>query len=74
VKASYGLEIALLMGLGCLALVALRPDRPGAGLLFMAGLLLLGLGTAALLVFGRTGVTGELFRHAARRLRTSSQT
>ena len=69
-KACYGLEIALLLGLACLALAAHRPDRPGAGVLLASGVLLLAGGGAALLALRGTGLTGELFRRATRRLRT----
>jgi hypothetical protein len=51
VKALYGLETALLLGIACLALVALRPERPGASLLLIVALLLLAIaagGTLAL--------------------------
>jgi hypothetical protein len=41
VKAAYGLETALAFGIACLALFALRPDRPGAIVLVGVGLLLL---------------------------------
>ena len=69
-KAGYGLEIALLLGLACLALAAHGPDRPGAGVLLASGVLLLAGGGAALLALRGTGFTGELFRRATRRLRT----
>jgi hypothetical protein len=66
VRAGYGLEIALLSGAGCLALAALRPDRPDAGLFLLAGLLLLAVSAAAMLSLRGTGLAGELIRRAAR--------
>lgn len=47
-KAAYGLETALLLGLACVGLFAHRPDRPGAALLLVVGLLLLALAGASL--------------------------
>jgi hypothetical protein len=69
VKATYGLETALLLGLGCVVLAAHRPERPGAGILLLAGLLLLALSAAATATLRRTGLGDELFRHATRQFR-----
>lgn len=46
-KAVYGLQTALLIGIACLALYAHRPAKPGATLLLAAGLLLLALAAGA---------------------------
>lgn len=55
-KATYGLETALLLGLACLGLFAHRPDRPGAGLMLVVGLLLLALAGASLWGLRASGV------------------
>lgn len=68
-RACYGLEIAALFGLACLALVAHDPDRPGAGLLLLAGALLLTVGAASLVALRGSRAAGALWRRTIGPLR-----